>query len=162
MWLFGRFYYSQFLCYFNRSIPVPFFVTAAAGLVELGFDFWYVKSDSVAIVSPPVRDFSLFSYAGLAHCLKNGARQLLTRFQINSAREYSEKLLNGSPNGGATYMFNILTERCNGIKDCASGSDEWNCKCEGDNIACVCKSYMNDSQCFEQDSCYKITGIENH
>ena len=162
---------AEFIIYifcvnFDSLISVAFIVTAPAELEELEFDFRYVKSDSVAIVSPPVRHFSLFGYAGLAHCLENGARQLLTRLQVNCATEYSERfvglqLLNGSPNGGFTYMFNILTERCNGIKECASGSDEWNCTCEGDNIACVCKSHMNASQCFKQNSCYKTAGTGN-
>ena len=50
----------------------------------------------------------------------------------------------------------FCAEKCDGIMDCSSGSDEWACPC--DEFSCACKSFRNSSVCIDKASCYTLEG----
>ena len=56
------------------------------------------------------------------------------------------------------YFAVLFTAKCNGIKECESGSDEWNCSCPSGSVPCDCKSINSEEVCVGGNSCYAGSG----
>ena len=57
------------------------------------------------------------------------------------------------------FTIFLVLERCNGMRYCLDGSDEWNCDCkQHTSLKCACKLLQNDEVCLGDNSCFTEDG----